>query len=206
YITNGHGVWEASNTNMFSRSDRALLAATGRFCHGWAEAARRMGVAVDMIDFGKSSPADPQRIADALPPPDTAHQIKAILVTHVDIASNARNDLAAIHAAIDNVGHPALLAVDAIASLACDQLHMDDWGIDVLVAASQKGLMLPCPRPVFCLIFRQGAGGLSTRRSRHPLLELEATRAGHRVLAIFRRHRPDPPSLWSAKGADHDPG
>ena len=142
YIANGHGAWEAANLNMFSRGDKALLAATGRFGHGWAEAARAMGVAVEMIDFGKSSPADPERIADALRA-DPTHEIKAVLVTHVDTASSARNDIEAIRAAIDSTGHPALLAVDAIASLGCDELRMDDWGIDVLVGASQKGLMLP---------------------------------------------------------------
>ena len=142
YIANGHGAWEAANCNMFSRGDRALLAATGRFGHGWAEGLQRLGVAVDIIDFGKSSAADPQRIADALRA-DHSHAIRAVLVTHVDTASSARNDIAAIRAAIDSTGHPALLAVDAIASLGCDELRMDQWGIDVLVGASQKGLMLP---------------------------------------------------------------
>ncbi|HEV7345183.1 MAG TPA: aminotransferase class V-fold PLP-dependent enzyme [Devosia sp.] len=142
YIANGHGAWEAANCNMFSRGDRALLAATGRFGHGWAEGLQRQGVGVDILDFGKAAPADPERIADALRA-DTARAIRAVLVTQVDTASSARNDIAAIRAAIDRTGHPALLAVDAIASLACDPLHMDDWGIDVLVGASQKGLMLP---------------------------------------------------------------
>jgi alanine-glyoxylate transaminase/serine-glyoxylate transaminase/serine-pyruvate transaminase len=142
YIANGHGAWEAAISNMFSRGDRALVAATGRFGIGWAEAAQKMKIAVDIIDFGKSSPADPQRIADALRA-DTAYTIRAVLVTHVDTASSARNDIAAIRAAIDATGHPALLAVDAIASLGCDELRMDDWGIDVIVGASQKGLMVP---------------------------------------------------------------
>lgn len=142
YIANGHGAWEAANANMFSRGDRALLAATGRFGHGWAEGLTRMGVTVDIIDFGKAAPADPARIADALRA-DTGHAIRAVLVTHVDTASSARNDIPAIRAAIDSTGHPALLAVDAIASLGCDELRMDDWGVDVIVGASQKGLMLP---------------------------------------------------------------
>jgi alanine-glyoxylate transaminase/serine-glyoxylate transaminase/serine-pyruvate transaminase len=142
YIANGHGAWEAAIANMFSRGDRALVGATGRFGHGWADAAGRMGIAVEMIDFGKSAPVDPARIAAALAA-DSAHAIRAVLVTHVDTASSARSDLAAIRAAIDSTGHPALLAVDAIASLACDELRMDDWGIDVLVGACQKGLMLP---------------------------------------------------------------
>jgi alanine-glyoxylate transaminase/serine-glyoxylate transaminase/serine-pyruvate transaminase len=142
YIANGHGAWEAANCNMFSRGDKALLAATGRFGFGWAEAARRQGIDVDIIDFGKSGPADPQRIAQALEA-DTNRQIRAVLVTHVDTASSARNDIAAIRSAMDATGHPALLAVDAIASLGCDELRMDDWGIDVIVGASQKGLMVP---------------------------------------------------------------
>lgn len=142
YIANGHGGWEAAIANMFSRGDRALVAATGRFGHGWADAASRMGVAVDVIDFGKSSPVDPGRVADALAA-DTGHAITAVLVTHVDTASSARTDIAALRKAIDATGHPALLAVDAIASLACDEMRMDEWGVDVLVGASQKGLMLP---------------------------------------------------------------
>lgn len=142
YIANGHGIWEAANCNMFSRGDRALLAATGRFGHGWAEAAKAMGVDVEMIDFGKSRAADPQKIADALRA-DTGHRIKAVMVTHVDTASSARSDLQAVRQAIDSVGHPALFAVDAVASLGCDELRMDDWGIDVVLGASQKGLMLP---------------------------------------------------------------
>jgi alanine-glyoxylate transaminase / serine-glyoxylate transaminase / serine-pyruvate transaminase len=142
YIANGHGAWEAAICNMFSRGDRALLAATGRFGFGWAEAARKMGIEIDLIDFGKSGPADAARIGEALKA-DAAHQIRAVLVTHVDTASSARNDIPAIRAAMDAAGHPALLAVDAIASLGCDELRMDEWGIDVIIGASQKGLMIP---------------------------------------------------------------
>ena len=142
YIANGHGAWEAANANLFSRGDRALVAATGRFGIGWAESAKRMGVEVEVIDFGRAAPADPARIAKVLAA-DTGHAIRAVLVTHVDTASSVRNDIPAIRAAIDAVGHPALLAVDCIASLGCDEFHMDAWGVDVMVAASQKGLMVP---------------------------------------------------------------
>ena len=142
YITNGHGAWEAANANLFSRGDRALVAATGRFGQGWADSARRMGVEVEMLDFGLSAQADPARIAAALEA-DKAHAIRAVLITHVDTASTAKNDIEAVRAAMDATGHPALLAVDSIASLACDEFRMDDWGVDVLVGASQKGLMTP---------------------------------------------------------------
>lgn len=141
YIANGHGAWEASIANMFSRGDSALAAATGRFGIGWADTAARLGVDVQMLDFGRSAPADPARIAQALDA-DRERRIRAVLVTHVDTASSVRNDIAAIRAAIDASGHPALLAVDAVASLGCDEMRMDEWGIDVLVGASQKGLML----------------------------------------------------------------
>lgn len=141
YIANGHGGWEAALTNMFSRGDKALAIASGVFGMGWASAATRMGVEVEMLDFGRR-PADPVRVAEALRA-DKDRRIKYVMVTHVDTASSTRNDLAAIRRAIDDAGHPALLAVDAIASLGCDELRMDGWGIDVLIGASQKGMMLP---------------------------------------------------------------
>lgn len=142
YIANGHGVWEAANANLFSRGDRALVLATGRFGLSWAESARAMGVAVDVIDFGKSSPVDFDRVADALRA-DRAHGYKAVLTTHVDTASTVRTDIARLRGVIDACAHPALLAVDCIASLGCDEFRMDAWGVDVMVAASQKGLMVP---------------------------------------------------------------
>ncbi len=142
YIANGHGAWEAANANLFSRGDRALVLATGSFGLGWAEAARRMGVAVEVLDFGRSAAVDCARLHDTLAG-DRAGTIKAVLVTQVDTATSVKNDIPAIRAAIDAAGHSALLAVDAIAALGCDPMRMDDWGVDVLVAASQKGLMTP---------------------------------------------------------------
>ncbi len=142
YIANGHGAWEAANSNLFSRGDRALVLATGRFGHGWAESLAPRGVAVDLLDFGRSAAADPGRLEEALRA-DPAHRIRAVLLSHVDTASSVRNDIAAMRAALDAAGHPALLAVDAIASLGCDEMRMDDWGVDLLVGASQKGLMVP---------------------------------------------------------------
>lgn len=141
YIANGHGGWEAAITNMFSRGDKALGIGTGLFGVNWARTAQRMGVDVDLIDFGRSA-ADPDRIEAALRA-DTDRKIRWVTLTQVDTASSVRNDVAAIRAAIDAAGHPAMLAVDAIASMGCDELRMDDWGVDLIVGASQKGLMLP---------------------------------------------------------------
>ncbi|GHE04345.1 septum site-determining protein [Defluviimonas sp. 20V17] len=142
YIANGHGTWEAANCNLFSRGDRALVLVTGRFGEGWADSARRLGVAVETLDFGKRSPVDCARLAEALEA-DPDHRIKAVMVTHIDTASSVRNDIAAVRATLDAAGHPALLAVDTIASLGCEEYHMDAWGVDVTVGASQKGLMTP---------------------------------------------------------------
>lgn len=142
YIGNGHAAWEAANANVFSRGDKALVLATGRFGIGWAESASGLGVEVELIDFGRQCAVDIDRLAQALKA-DRAQAIRAVLVTHVDTASTARNDIAAIRTAIDALGHPALLMVDCIASLGCDEFRMDDWGVDVMVSASQKGLMTP---------------------------------------------------------------
>jgi alanine-glyoxylate transaminase / serine-glyoxylate transaminase / serine-pyruvate transaminase len=142
FIGNGHAAWEAANANMFSKGDKALVLATGRFGIGWAESARAVGVEVEVMDFGISSPVDMARVAQRLRD-DKAHGFKAVLTTHVDTASSIRTDIAALRRAIDAAGHPALLAVDCIASLGCDEYHMDDWGADLTVSASQKGLMTP---------------------------------------------------------------
>ena len=142
YIANGHGAWEAAIANMFSRGDTALVCCTGHFGLGWADAARRMGVAVETLDFGRRTPVDADRLEERLRQ-DTGHAIKAVLVTHVDTATTVLNDVAAVRRAIDAAGHPALFAVDAIASLVCEPFEFDEWGVDVLVAASQKGLMTP---------------------------------------------------------------
>jgi alanine-glyoxylate transaminase / serine-glyoxylate transaminase / serine-pyruvate transaminase len=142
YIANGHGAWEAANANMFSQGDRALVISVGNFGLGWANHARAMGVAVDVLDCGRSSAPDMNRVADALRA-DHGHLIKAVLATHVDTSSTVKTDIAALRAVMDAVGHPALLAVDCIATMGCDEYRMDDWGVDVTVAASQKGLMTP---------------------------------------------------------------
>jgi alanine-glyoxylate transaminase/serine-glyoxylate transaminase/serine-pyruvate transaminase len=142
YIANGHGAWEAANANLFSRGDRALVAATGLFGTSWANSARRMGVDVEVLDFGRTVKADAQAIEVALRA-DPERRIRAVLLTHSDTASTVRNNIAEVRGAIDAAGHPALLAVDCIASLGCDPFLMDAWGVDVAVAASQKGLMVP---------------------------------------------------------------
>ena len=142
YIGNGHAAWEAALANTISPGDHILVLANGRFGHGWAGMAQALGAEVEVMDFGSDCPVPPDAVEDRLRQ-DTARSIKAILICHVDTSSSGKSDVAAIRAAIDAVGHPALYMVDCIASLGCDRYEMDAWGVDVTVAACQKGLMTP---------------------------------------------------------------
>lgn len=149
YIGNGHAAWEAALSNVIAPGDRVLVPAVGRFGHGWADMATGLGAAVDVIDFGRKTPFDLDRIAETLAA-DKAHTIKAVLAVHVDTSSSVRNDVAGLRRVLDDLGHPALLMADCIASLGCDRFEMDAWGVDVMVTASQKGLMVP---PGTCFVF-----------------------------------------------------
>ncbi len=142
YMCNGHGAWEAALSNVIAPGDRVLVPATGLFGIGWGEMATGLGAQVDVIDFGTSAPMDMDRVGQALRR-DKAHEIKAVMAVHVDTSTSVRNDIAALRGVLDAVGHPALLMVDCIASMGCDVFEMDDWGVDVAVTSSQKGLMVP---------------------------------------------------------------
>lgn len=142
YIGNGHAAWEAVLANLVKPGDKVLVPATGRFAHGWAEMAQSLGNRAELLDFGRKNPVDLDRFEDVLRA-DKTHDIKAVLATHVDTSTSVRNDVAGLRAALDAAAHPALLITDNIASLACDRFEMDAWGVDAMVAACQKGLMVP---------------------------------------------------------------
>ena len=142
YAANGHGAWEAACNNLFSAGDRVVAFDCGRFAEGWAQTARALGVNAEVVDAGERGPVSPQLVEDTLRA-DKDRTIKAVLVVQVDTASSARNDIPAIRAAIDASGHPALFLVDCIASLGSEEFHFDAWGVDAMVAGSQKGLMTP---------------------------------------------------------------
>ena len=142
YIANGHGAWEAALSNVISPGDKVLVLATGRFAIGWGVIAARVGARVETLDFGLRAPIDTARLSEVLLA-DREHGIKAILAVQVDTASGVLNDVAAMRQALDDAGHPALLMIDCIASLACEPFEMDAWGVDVMVSATQKGLMTP---------------------------------------------------------------
>ena len=142
YVANGHGAWEAAVSNILAAGDTVLVLATGRFCVGWGEMASSLGVEVETIDFGGQHTIEYDQVRDHLRA-DTSGRIKAVMAVHVDTSTSVRNDISALRGAIDASGHNALLMVDCIASLGCDEFRMDDWGVDVMVSACQKGLMTP---------------------------------------------------------------
>ena len=142
YISNGHGAWEASLTNVLSRGDKILVLESGRFALGWGDSARRMGVEVEVLKGDMRRAVRPEEVEKRLRD-DKGGTIKAILVVQIDTASGVVNDIAAIGQAIRAAGHHALLMVDAVASLGCMPFEMDKWGVDVAMSGSQKGMMTP---------------------------------------------------------------
>ena len=146
YAANGHGGWEAALTNVLSRGETVLALESGRFAIGWGEMAKMLGVEVEVLPGGWRRAVDPAALEERLKRDmkrDGAHAIKAILAVQIDTASGVVNDIPAIRRAIDAARHPALLMVDAVASLGCMPFEMDAWGVDVAMSGSQKGLMTP---------------------------------------------------------------
>lgn len=141
FPSSGTGGWEAAISNTLSPGDSVLVARYGMFSHRWIDMCQRHGLDVQIIecDWGAGAPAD--RFEAALSA-DKARKIKAVLVTHNETATGVVSDIAAVRSAMDEAGHPALLMVDCVSSLASMPFEMDAWGVDVAVAGSQKGFML----------------------------------------------------------------
>ena len=142
YISNGHGVWEGALRNTINAGEKILVIATGAFGMGWYELAQTLGIEVEILDFGLRSDADPNRLEEVLRA-DKNSKIKAVLTVQTDTATSVSNDIRALRQAINRSGHQALFMVDCIASLGTDRFEMDEWEVDVMVAACQKGLMTP---------------------------------------------------------------
>jgi alanine-glyoxylate transaminase/serine-glyoxylate transaminase/serine-pyruvate transaminase len=142
FPSTGTGGWETALTNTLSPGDTVLAARNGMFSHRWIDMCQRHGLDVRVIDtpWGQGLPAD--RYAEALAA-DTGHAIKAVLATHNETATGVRSDIAAVRRALDAAGHPALLFVDGVSSIASMDFRFDEWGVDVAVTGSQKGFMLP---------------------------------------------------------------
>lgn len=142
YPASGTGAWEAALVNTLSPGDRVLMFETGHFASLWRELALRLGLEVEFVAGDWRRGVDPARV-EALLAEDRAHAIKAVMVVHNETSTGVTSRVAAVRHAIDTAGHPALLMVDTISSLASIDYRHDEWGVDVTVAGSQKGLMLP---------------------------------------------------------------
>ena len=142
YPSSGTGAWEAALTNTLSPGDTVLMCRTGWFASVWLEITKRLGLVAEVIDTDWRRGADAAAIGAALAR-DTAHRIRAVCVVHNETSTGSASQIAAVRAAMDAAGHPALLLVDAISSIGCMDFRHDEWGVDVTISASQKGLMVP---------------------------------------------------------------
>jgi alanine-glyoxylate transaminase/serine-glyoxylate transaminase/serine-pyruvate transaminase len=142
YASNGHGVWEAVVENLLPLGGAALVPGTGHFSESWAVQTEALGRRVLRTPWIEGLPIDAAAVAQALRQ-DQQHEIRAVFVVHTDTSSGVSTDLAALRAAIDATGHPALFVVDVVASLGAAPFAMDALRADVVLGASQKGLMCP---------------------------------------------------------------
>ena len=142
YPASGTGAWEAALVNTLSPGDRVLMAETGHFATLWQKLAKKLSLDVDFIPGDWRHGADPAEIESRLRA-DRDHAIKAVCVVHNETSTGVASRIADVRAAIDRAGHPALYFVDTISSLASIDYRHDEWGVDVTVGGSQKGLMLP---------------------------------------------------------------
>ena len=214
YIANGHGAWEAVVQNLLAPGAVALVPGTGHFSDSWALQCEALERPVQRTPWVEGRPIDAGAVEAALRA-DPQHRIAAVFMVHTDTASGVTSDIDAVRAAIDAARHPALLVVDAVASLAAAPLALDAQRIDVIVGASQKGLMLPPgvgfvavgpaaqavaranPTPRFYWDWTRRAGAMPYQKfcGTPPLTLMAGMEAGLQLLfdegldAVYTRHR-----------------
>ena len=142
YPASGTGAWEAALANAMSPGDKVLMYESGHFAFLWQSLALKLGLEPEFIASDWRHGVDPARIEERLRQ-DGGHEIKAVCVVHNETSTGATSDIQAVRNAIDAAGHPALLMVDTISGLASADYRHDEWGVDITVSGSQKGLMLP---------------------------------------------------------------
>ncbi len=161
----GTGGWESAIANTLSPGDKVLASTFGQFSLLWVDLCQRFGLDVDAIDvdWGKCVPLDQYR---ARLEADKAHSIKAVLVTQNETATGVTSDVAGVRRILDDLNHPALLFVDGVSSIASIDFRMDEWGVDVAVAGSQKGFMLPTGLAIVCVSEKALQAGASAKLPR----------------------------------------
>jgi alanine-glyoxylate transaminase/serine-glyoxylate transaminase/serine-pyruvate transaminase len=142
FPSSGTGAWESALVNTLAPGDRILISRTGQFAHLWEQMALRFGLDVLALETDWRRGADALAINEVLAA-DSERRIKAVCAVHSETSTGCMTDIPAVRAAIDRASHPALLLVDAISSLGCTEYRHDAWNVDVTIAGSQKGLMVP---------------------------------------------------------------
>ncbi len=142
YPSSGTGAWEAALVNTLSPGDKVMMFETGHFATLWYQVATRLGLQVDFVPGDWRHAVDPAMLESRLAE-DSKQEIKAVMIVHNETSTGVVSDIAGARKALDQAGHPALLMVDSISSLASMDYRHDEWGVDVTVGGSQKGLMLP---------------------------------------------------------------
>jgi len=165
YPASGTGAWEAALVNTLSPGDRVLMYETGHFATLWKTMAAKLGLEPEFIHGDWRHGADPEAIEKALRA-DSGKRIKAVCLVHNETSTGVASRVAEVRRAIDAAGHPALFMVDTISSLASIDYRHDEWGVDVTVAGSQKGLMLPPGLSFNCISAKALAASKSARMPR----------------------------------------
>ncbi|TDT77945.1 serine-glyoxylate aminotransferase [Litoreibacter halocynthiae] len=142
FPSTGTGGWETALSNTLSKGDKVLAARNGMFSHRWIDMCQRHGLDVHVVEtpWGEGVPTDKyEEVLKA----DKNHEIKVVLATHNETATGVKSDIAAVRKALDAAGHPAMLFVDGVSSIASMDFRFDEWGVDIAITGSQKGFMLP---------------------------------------------------------------
>jgi alanine-glyoxylate transaminase / serine-glyoxylate transaminase / serine-pyruvate transaminase len=207
-------VWESVVENLAAPGEAVLVPGTGHFSEQWALQTEALGRRVVRTEWAEGQPIDVAAVEAALRD-DRAHGIRAVFAVHTDTASSITNDLAALRCVLDATGHPALLVADCVASLGCTPVDMPGWGCDVVLGASQKGLMSPpgvgivavnaralaaaaaCAGPRFYWDWQRRTGEMNYQKfcGTPPLNLMAAMEAALRLIdaegaeAVFARHR-----------------
>ncbi|WP_407051246.1 aminotransferase class V-fold PLP-dependent enzyme [Methyloraptor flagellatus] len=150
YPSSGTGGWEAVLTNTLNPGDKVLISSFGQFSLLWADMCQRLGFETEVVEveWGEGVPVERfEQILSA----DKSHKIRAVLTTQNETATGVTSDIAGVRKALDAAGHPALLYVDGVSSVASIDFRMDEWGVDGIVSGSQKGFMLPTGLAIICV-------------------------------------------------------
>ena len=200
YPTSGTGASEAALVNCLSPGDRVLLLDHGFFASNWGRTAEKLGLEIQKIEGDWRTPVDPDATFAALEE-DARHQLKAVLMVHNETSTGVCSRVDLVRAAIDRAAHPALLIVDTISSLGSINYRHQEWGVDVTVGGSQKGLMLP-PGLGFNALSEKALDAPSEPALAEVLLGLgcRSEIQSKRLLSLHTGHQSP---LWFERGSPH---